>query len=832
MNMKRFIFFISILACFSASADVWINTNVWLNTNYAGTGIVSEATTPTDPNAGIVVVPTTFIFKTNVFLHDDFLRPLNERIANASGITYDTNGVGTFYIAGSNGNNGRLGLFDGPSGEFYTLESIDKTIHGTYDGVPSKPLWTAGSTNTPEWQGTLNNLEVERIKSQVTAEIEGFDGVVYKTELESTGAAYESPISLPTDVEDEPIVLSGLTAGAMRLEIATTNASGVADGGIAIQDGQTNTLAIFAPSCNGETQVVDFAYSADSVLQLVRSALLPPSATNEIITITSLRVWTTKTPALVGQINDFASQIVLVDTPEEDRQAANKSYVDDQAEAAISTAHAETWSRSADTQLNEFNLMFGERFSMREEGENLNLYYGGTLLYTWAGGGVIVPKITAISSTTNSISLTVTARTNGNYSAAYSVDFASWITIPTNETTQTIASSKSILLTFSNPAPSSSTLYFSVSSITAPTTTPKSRSLAAATIGLDDNPIATQTWVEDYVSTNAGTGGGLTASETGQIATNVLSTATTSSLPNIPWASLGGSPSAGAITSLVVNGLPVPQTNGNAYLSITTSGGIYASNTPGNVELFLSSFPAWAGVGSNRVSFVAVTNASQFFTVPSGVTNLAAWVWGGGGSGVSCVGGSSFVSFPVTPGENLELRVALAPLSISITNDFVPGAWPGGGTGFRTNAGTINQAGGYCGVFRGENPLVISGGGGVTTASGPGGAGGGISGGNGHSGGGTQLAGGYAQSTNQTAGSYLQGGGALSTNVISYGGGGGYFGGGGSGYGANSGAGSGFVNGSLGVFGYTFRGQVGTELPEYITGKGGVGQSGLIVLGY
>ena len=284
---------------------------------------------------------------------------------------------------------------------------------------------------------------------------------------------------------------------------------------------------------------------------------------------------------------------------------------------------------------------------------------------------------------------------------------------------------------------------------------------------------------------------------------------------------------AGGITSLVVNGYAVPQTNGQAYLSITTSGGIFSSNTPGNVELFLSSFPAWAGVGSNRVSFVYVTNAPQFFTVPAGVTNMAFWIWGAGAYNAG-LGGSSFATAPVTPGESLDIRVAGRGASQTKTNDFVSGGWPGGGDGYSKGAALTQSGAGYSGVFRGTNVVVIAAGGGS------GASGGGISGatGTGTPGvGGSQTAGGSAASTNQLAGSYLQGGHAT-TNATGVGGGGGYFGGGGGIATGASGGGSGFINTSLGVIGYTFRGQVGTELAEYISGKGGSLQDGLIVLGY
>lgn len=763
------------------------------------------------------------------------------------------------------------------------------------------------------------------------------------------------------------ITISNLLTGSAMIEVVTTNAENASECGIDIFDSNTNLLAAFMPACDGSTQQISFAYSSGQTLTFSRSSLLPSTATNVSPPIlTSMRVWTLLDTTVSGRTNDLANQVLLVDDPSTDRQAANKLYADRQRDSAISTALAETWSRSRPTSLNDNDLAFGVCFVLREEGENLNLYYRGILFHTWAGGGTILPKITSIVFGTN-ITLNVSASTSGIYQASYSTDVATWTPIATNATTQVITSDKTLSLSFSNPAPSASSLYFRVAAATAPTTTPKSRSIAAATVGTNDAILATQPWVVGYLATNAsGTGTvlyynvtadstaignaalartngtavgtaawadtygaalgdtayaprsgaaigadtiatdygvavgrGATAQHTnvaigaGAQATGhnsvsigagaindmdntvllgntettqtvargtlaVGSIALGTSHPTSVWpqggttniftgagttglvASASGDTNkflrgdgtwqevqagtAGGITSLVVNGYAVPQTNGQAYLSITTSGGIYASNTPGNVELFLSSFPAWAGVGSNRVSFVYVTNAPQFFTVPSGVTNMAAWIWGGGANNFA--GGSTFITFPVVPGENLELRVPNGGTTATITNSFFYGYWPGGGDGYAKGAATVGGGGGYSAILRGTNLVAVSGGG---TA---GGIGGGISGGTtgGIDGkGGTQVAGGAPGSTNQTAGSFLHGGSAT-TNATAMGGGGGYFGGGaGPNYG---GGGSGFVNTSIGAVGYTFRGLVGSELPEYITGKGGPNQSGLIVLGY
>lgn len=779
-----------------------------------------------------------------------------------------------------------------------------------------------------------------------------------------------------------------------ELRLAFTNESGVRLGeiGVYINGEQTDILQPYVDGATHEYYLSSYARPGDA-LSLRWGQYIPPSPSTSaampclvmpvqnisagLSTNQTLATWGLSDTNGYGNVVDVHGQILFTDTPtaeSDGRTAATKDYADAVSDAAREAAVGEIYNRNGDTKINENRLIMGPRWQLYETNETLQLWYSGQLIYEWVGGGIVIPRISFVSSTSTGITLTVVARTSGVYAVDWSTDYASWTRIPTNSIQQTVLDSKTVSLAFAIPS-SSSSMAYRVASVVAPTTVAKNRSLAQSTTGTNDVPVATQPWVESYVAehgggstspvagtvlyynvtadstavgnyalartngtaigtaawadtygaalgdtayaprsgaalgadtlatdygvavgrgahaqhTNVAIGAGAQATgknsasigagavndmdntvllgntETTQtVARGTLavgSIALGTSHPTSVWpqggttniftgagttglvASASGDTNkflrgdgtwqevqagtAGGITSLVVNGYAVPQTNGQAYLNITTSGGVFASNTPGNVELFLSSFPAWAGVGSNRVAFTYVTNAPQLFTVPSGVTNISVFMCGAGAYNAG-VGGSSFCTFPVTPEENLEIRVGGKGYSLTKTNDFVPGGWPGGGDGYSKGAALTQSGGGYSGVFRGTNVVVIAAGGGVLAA------GGGISGatGSGTPGfGGTQTAGGAAASTNQLAGSFLQGGSAT-TNATGVGGGGGYFGGGGGIATGSSGGGSGFINTSLGAVGYTFRGQVGTELPEYIAGKGGALQDGLIVIGY
>jgi len=243
--------------------------------------------------------------------------------------------------------------------------------------------------------------------------------------------------------------------------------------------------------------------------------------------------------------------------------------------------------------------------------------------------------------------------------------------------------------------------------------------------------------------------------------------------------------------------------------------------------------------GTNQVlNFVG--SVTQTFTVPSGVTQLYAYAWGGGGGGSSGTsggaGGYSFGYFSVTNGEVLSAVVgeggfiSSATASTAVFTNTL-NAFPNGGWGAGRSTGRGGAGGGSTAILRGTNFLVVAGGGGggsVATGSGSAGGGGGTSGQSGFGtaglvgGGGTQDAGGAAGTTalglaiTNSAGSFgLGGNSGLTTNAnvqASGGGGGGWFGGGGgvatiAGTSGGGGGGSGHINSSEGVIGTTVQAQ-------------------------
>lgn len=285
--------------------------------------------------------------------------------------------------------------------------------------------------------------------------------------------------------------------------------------------------------------------------------------------------------------------------------------------------------------------------------------------------------------------------------------------------------------------------------------------------------------------------------------------------------------------------------------NIMGTAGIYLNPTSKNVELVAAGFNlGFDGInivpqGKARIAFT-YSSSDQSWTVPAGISNIYVKLWGAGGGG-GHYGGWSHGShggggghtrgiIPVTPGENLTIRVPRG----GYANPGSTNAPFGGGS---STSGGDNQytagGGGYCGLFRGATPLLIAGagGGGGSVVNREddcnGGAGGGFTGRRGEAGqqvtswagsGGSQTsggAGGNGGNTGGGAGSYLQGG-SVQGNNYGGGGGGGYYGGGSGSYAsetmAGGGGGSGFVSSSV-IMGSTYPGlgriAAGTEDIDY-----------------
>ncbi|MBX2975239.1 MAG: hypothetical protein KF721_03830, partial [Ignavibacteriaceae bacterium] len=240
------------------------------------------------------------------------------------------------------------------------------------------------------------------------------------------------------------------------------------------------------------------------------------------------------------------------------------------------------------------------------------------------------------------------------------------------------------------------------------------------------------------------------------------------------------------------------------------------------------------------------TGGNQTLTIPTGINQITAKVWGAGGGGrdgnystnSGGSGGYAEAVLNVAPGTSLVVVVGGGG-GYGTTNGGL-GGWPGGGYGTMGDA-SGGGGGGVTGVFLNSyshaNSLIIAGSGGGGGYQ-PGGAGGGLTGNTGGGSGGnagTQTAGGTG--TAGADGSALQGGNGSSTGFRTSGssdgggGGAGYYGGeGGFDDARGGGGGSGYVNPSYRVSYTLTTGTNGgsnvdvnppnTSDPNYITGVG------------
>ena len=297
----------------------------------------------------------------------------------------------------------------------------------------------------------------------------------------------------------------------------------------------------------------------------------------------------------------------------------------------------------------------------------------------------------------------------------------------------------------------------------------------------------------DYLTITGNTGGATSGNNGGTLA------------PYMWVAFTGGCTTPGAPTS--VAGSATSQTAANLSWAAGTSG-----SSAVTYNWYVGTSSAGDGAPVSTQTFNYVSNATQSWTVPAGVTTATIKMWGaGGGSGDYTTnektggGCGAYMTGTLTglvQGETLTLYVPLGGGYASTTSTINPnggaGGWPGGGAG--TNDDTYGEysggGGGYAAVAYSGTLLAVAGGGGgggaTNAANNDYGAGGGTasSGGAGQIGKGTTGGGTGTVSTvgaagspagTATAGSSLQGGagGTGSALYAGGGGGGGYNGGGG-----------------------------------------------------
>lgn len=239
------------------------------------------------------------------------------------------------------------------------------------------------------------------------------------------------------------------------------------------------------------------------------------------------------------------------------------------------------------------------------------------------------------------------------------------------------------------------------------------------------------------------------------------------------------------------------------------------------------------------------TGTIQYFTVPTGVTNITVKMWGAGGGGGNRNqpgggGGYTTGTLAVTPGEVLDIIVGGGGLGTLVRGAGQrTGGFGGGGNSGASNGGS---GGGRSAIQRSSVDIITAaGGGGGASCDNDrgqyGGAGGGttgVAGGGQHGmgGGGTQSAGGAggAATASGTNGSQYQGGSGASfggSDGGGGGGGGGYYGGGGGGDQFSQSAGGGGGGSSfVPVGGSTVAGSGATPGNSNDTSRAGAGQGG------
>lgn len=308
-----------------------------------------------------------------------------------------------------------------------------------------------------------------------------------------------------------------------------------------------------------------------------------------------------------------------------------------------------------------------------------------------------------------------------------------------------------------------------------------------------------------------------------------------------------------AITYALASGSSLP-----SGVTLNSTTGLISGTLPNIPSNTTYSFTVTASDGLNTIPrtfsisslaapevFNYVSDATQTWTAPAGVTSVVFKIWGAGGgnagSGAGGQGGYTTGTYTVVPGRNYNVYVGNTGVGRS-------GGWPGGGTASSGGTGAAaGGGGGYSAIQDSTNNvyLAIAGAGGGAINAMAGGNGGGSTGVSitnqyGTNSGGTQSAGGTAGIVidgGSSNGGFLSGGNSSNPNNAGHSpggaGGSGYYGGAGgaSGGGAvTSGpGGSGYVNTSYSSNGTTIQGY-GSDVARGAAGSGGNPGKVVIVL--
>lgn len=403
-----------------------------------------------------------------------------------------------------------------------------------------------------DWGASVSNLAV----SAYSLAISNDNAVLRSIRTVPAVAAYaEAGASdLPwLATNSASLILSGLTSGSIGIRVETTNDTGIALYSVAVKDSGGEVLATIHPACDGTRQSASWPWNASETLTIEATGIASPAGEAKSAIITAVQVETWEDVSLVGRTNDLADQHLYVDYPAATNEAANRAYADDAADAALALALGEIATATFNRDLAGYVQRWNPRFDTVADSNSLTTLYGGSTALRLDGNAAqIVPEIKAFSVEAGTVAtLTVWSYAGGAINLVPQVTTnlitGPWESKPENVVSATNVDQYTAQVVFTNDA--ERTLFVRLIDTSGGDSVPVFRVFGGIAFGDGD---AITNWPTS--------GSGISAAEAGTIATNVLSTATTNSMPLIDFGSGGG------WTNLSFSG------TGNAITNATAAG--------------------------------------------------------------------------------------------------------------------------------------------------------------------------------------------------------------------------------------------------------------------
>lgn len=409
-------------------------------------------------------------------------------------------------------------------------------------------------TNGPGWQFAEDDIKLTGINGSVVFDVSGGeitgnggdykiridDGDVYgpwnfvdslkvrnarllfESTLESAGAAYTSPVPAGATFTNsgDYVQTPGLARGATRIAIRTTNAYGRSRGMLAFTH-DANTIATLLPACNGSDEYLDFPFILNPTNDgiFVTYTEIPDILASAPPIITSFRVWTMADTNHVGRRLDTANAIYEGDYPTLPRQWANKTYADDQADAALALAVDEIETATFNRDLSGFVQRWNPRFDTFAYSNSMATLYGGSVATRLDGeGAAVIPQIKGFSVAAGEVAtLTVWSYSGGatNLVPETSTNLVDWTRVPESIVSATNVDMYTAQVVFTNAA--AQALFVRLVDVSGGSGVPVFRVYGGIAFG-DNDPITE--WPV------GGDGSGITASTATNIALAVLAAST------------------------------------------------------------------------------------------------------------------------------------------------------------------------------------------------------------------------------------------------------------------------------------------------------------------